>query len=72
MTLSNWATLLSPWIAILGLILWDSRFATIFRYTLRSGPLDLNLTARSGNTLAADGHVERVEAWANGDDTCPI
>jgi hypothetical protein len=30
------------------------------------------LTARSGNTLAAGKYVDRVEAWANGDDTCPI
>jgi hypothetical protein len=35
-------------------------------------PAGSKLTARSGNTLAANRYIERVEAWANGDDTCPI
>jgi len=27
---------------------------------------------RSGNTLATGIYIDRIEAWSNGDDTCPI
>jgi hypothetical protein len=35
-------------------------------------PTGSKLTVRSGNTLAAGSYIDRIEAWAHGDDTCPI
>ncbi|WP_412773988.1 hypothetical protein [Nitrobacter sp.] len=35
-------------------------------------PKGSRLTMRTGNTLATNTYIDRIEAWASGDDTCPL